>query len=132
MAVDTNLANANVQSLSPIVNYIQFQEKYYKPENNLITSDVTRAFLSKEGIAFVRRGTIVTALLEKLGFFQSAEVIKNVIGAYAIATLGMGNFAAMVTNYAWATRAFNYPADVQQDDLIASIKGVVEKAMKKR
>ena len=93
---------------------------------------MTRAFLSKDGVNFIRRGTLLTNLLKNIGFVRAAEVVRSVLGAYSIATLGMGNFAAMVTNYAWATRAFNYPSDVQQDDLVSSLKGVVEKAIKKR
>lgn len=123
---------AQPYSLNPIVSQIQFQQEYYKPETDLVTSDVTRAFLSKEGIAFVRRMTIVIGLLEKLGFLQSAQIMKEIVGAYAIVTLGMGNFASMVTNYAWATRAFNYPQDIPQDDLMKTMKSVFEKLAPKR
>ena len=127
---DTNLVSN--QSLNPVVSHIQFQEKYYQPETDLVTSDVTRAFLSKEGVNFVRRGTLVVAMLGKMGFYNSAEVVKEILGAYAIVTLGMGNFASMVTNYAWATRAFNYPQDIPQDDLMKSMKTVFEKLTPKR
>ncbi len=130
----TNQVTSSVEplSLNYAVSHIQFQEKYYKPETDLVTSDITRAFLSKEGVNFIRRESIVVALLKNLGFYHSAQVVRDVLSAYSITTLGMGNFAAMVTNYAWATRAFNYPADVQQDDIVGSVKGVVEKVMKKR
>jgi hypothetical protein len=44
----------------------------------------------------------------------------------------MGNYAAIVTHYAWATRAFNYPQDVEQEDFLKAVGDVVKKGLKKR
>jgi len=106
---------------------IQFQAQYAQPETPLLTPDHTRAILGKLGCQLVRRFTIsLTNLFHAKGFNKCEEIVKNVTGAYALATLGMGNYAAIATQYVWATRAFMHP-DEQSDDIITTMKKYVGK-----
>lgn len=108
----------NIETYHPI----QFQAQFAKPESELLTLDHTRAILGKTGCSLIRRFTIsLTNLFNAKGFRKCENLIKNITGAYALATLGMGNYAAIATQYVWATRNFIRP-DEQSDDIIATLK----------
>jgi len=111
----------NIETYHPI----QFQAQYAKPDTPLLTFDHTRAILGKWGCNLVRRFTIsLTNLFNAKGLKKCEEVVKNITGAYALATLGMGNYAAIATQYIWATRSFLRP-DEQSDDIIQTLRKYV-------
>ena len=111
---------------------IQFQAQYAQPITDLLTLDHTRAILGKTGCNLVRRFTIsLTNLFHAKGMRKCESVVKDITGAYALATLGMGNYAAIATQYVWATRAFLQP-DEQGDDIIETMKKYVGKAARRR
>lgn len=106
---------------------IQFQAQYAQPETPLLTKDHTRAILGQMGCNLVRRFTIsLTGLFNAKGMRACEELVKNITGAYALATLGMGNYAAIAVQYVWATRNFLRP-DEQGDDIIEAVKKYVGK-----
>lgn len=122
-----------INRLSQIETYnpIEFQAQLAEPKTELLTLDHTRAILGKNGCNLVRRFSIsLTNLFNAKGFRKAEEVVKNITGAYAIATLGMGNYAAIASQYVWATRAFLHP-DEQSDDLIAMIKKNIMRVRKR-
>ncbi len=109
-------------------NWIQFQQLYYTPESKYCSTDFTRAFLSKDGCNFVRRGILFSAVLDALGFKRTARWVLDVLKAYAISTQGMGNVAAMITNAYSAARMFIYPEEGGRGrDVISAVKNVLMK-----
>jgi len=115
-----------------LYNWIQFQQAYAEPKTDLITNDVTRAVLSKQGCNFIRRMTLLTNVLKEMGFYSSAKMVRDLAGAYAIATLGMGNYATLVAQSVYTARAFMFPEEQKEEDIISSITKNLKGFIKKR
>ncbi len=121
----------NPQTQQMVYNWIQFQKALADPQSPLITSDVTRAVLSKAGCNFIRRLTLFANMLKAKGFENSAKMVIDLAGAYAIATLGMGNYAMLVAHSVWSVRAFMFPEEQKEDDIISSVSKHLQSFVKK-
>ncbi len=123
---------SQAQHQQMVYNWIQFQKTLSEPQSPLITSDVTRAVLSKQGCNFIRRLTLFANMLKTKGFHNSAKMVIDLAGAYAIATLGMGNYAMLIAQSVWSVRAFMYPEEQKEDDIISSISKHLQGFLKKK
>lgn len=111
----------NKEAVNDLVyNWIHLHHLYAKTETDLITSDVTRAFLNKGGLQVVRRASLLTNALKSMGMIKSAEMLRDVVGMYAAATLGLGNYATLIAQSAYSFKQFLRPEDYEED-LISSL-----------
>ena len=82
-------------------NQVELLEKLSIPDSRYVSKDISTSFLKEDESAVVRSSLCMILCLDAKGFTMAAQMIKDLIGGFAVVTKGMGNQAALIAKQAY-------------------------------